>query len=91
MPNLLRFVHAVFAHWISLVGVVLTAMSFIQPWIEKRFPKTRVFKGLWAVGVALLLVALYDAWLDEHHNAEVLISERARLFFQQCGASGGTS
>jgi hypothetical protein len=79
MSDVALFFHAVSAYWMSYVGVALTVMSFIQPWIEKRFPKLKPLKLLWGIGAVLLIVALYQAWLGEHVNSETLIVEKAKL------------
>jgi hypothetical protein len=80
---LLLFIKAVFAHWIATVGILLTLTPFVpqaaQKWIETRMNKQFSPKHLWIVGTILLAFAFYQAWVDEHTNAEQLISEKLQI------------
>jgi hypothetical protein len=77
------FTKAVFAHWIATMGILLTLTPFVpnsvQKWMEARMKKEFSLKHLWIAGTLLLLFAFYQAWVDEHRNAEQLITEKSQI------------
>jgi hypothetical protein len=85
MSDLLEFFRAVFSNWLATVGVILTILSFFQPLIEKYFKWTVSARILWTIGGICLLIAIYQAWSDEHQkavqasNSELLLQRQQHL------------
>jgi hypothetical protein len=75
------YIKAVFAHWIAIVGVLLTLTPFVpdraRKWAEVRMKAEFSLRHLWIVGTVLLSFAFYQAWVDEHHNTEQVISDKS--------------
>jgi hypothetical protein len=62
------------AHWLFTFGGI--AMVAFGLWEKYKHKETAKWM-FWGFAVLLLLVAFYQAWLDEHHNTAVVIAEKA--------------
>jgi len=71
------YLWAVIAHWQSYVtGGIVTALVNVY---ERRTNTVLPWKYyVWLFFVIAGLVAFFYAWHDEHHNAEVVIAEKAK-------------
>ncbi len=81
MQLLWLYAKAVFSSWVATVGILLTITAFIperaQKWVEARIMKDRFsLKHLWVTGALLLLVAFYQAWVEEHRIVEQLENDK---------------
>lgn len=71
--TVMLFLSALMAHWLfTFGGVAMVAFGLYEKYRHKE-PQKRLF---WGVAIALLVIASYQAWLDEHHNADTVISQR---------------
>jgi len=73
MGQIWLFLSALAAHWLfTFGGIALVIFGLIEKYRHKETEK-RVY---WGVAVALLVVASYQAWLDEHNNTANVIDQR---------------
>lgn len=71
------FFGAIVNHWLfSFGGVALLIYAIIEK-IRQKDVEAWVF---WGGALLCLFVACYGAWVDEHHNADAVIAEKARAF-----------
>jgi hypothetical protein len=80
MPAFQPFFADLFAHHLSWIGGLLTAMSLIEKIGGKPLNVSRRTL-LWS-GIALLFVSCCQAWFDEHANVVNLIRDKANLAAQ---------
>jgi hypothetical protein len=75
--SIFPFLSNVFSHHLAWIGGILTIIGLIEKVRDASVPIPRPVIW-WSVGL-LLFVASYEAWMDEHQNAAVLIGEKAIL------------
>jgi hypothetical protein len=83
LAKLFLYLSAVGNHWLfSFGGVALVVIAIIETARKKKVAE-RIF---WVLAAICLFIAFYQAWLDEHHNTEVVIGEKAEVWskFNQC-------
>jgi hypothetical protein len=76
MPQVMLFFSALIAHWLFTFGGVALVLFGLYEKSRHKETHKRVY---WGVAVILLFVASYQAWLDEHHNAEAVIRDKMQL------------
>lgn len=83
MADLGLYLGSMFAHWMETFGGVALLLFALYEKYRKKETPSRLF---WVAALILLGVASFQAWKDEHHNSEVLISEKSDLWthYNQC-------
>jgi hypothetical protein len=84
MAELWVFLQSVSAHWIAIVGVILTLTPFVpngvRKWVEEKVVKKEFsLKHLWILGALLLLIAFYETWQDEYRHSQQLMRENSSI------------
>jgi hypothetical protein len=82
MPQVMLFFSALIAHWLFTFGGVALVLFGLY---EKSRHKETQKRLYWGVAAILLFVASYQAWLDEHHNAEAVIRDKMQLAIENSG------
>jgi hypothetical protein len=79
MSEIGLFLWAVLAHWQSYVtgGFITAVLGIYERKTDKTIP-WRLYVAIFLVTAGL--VAMFYAWHDEHHNAQVLIEEKASVW-----------
>src|SRR5262245_33941497 len=85
MSDLFEFLRAVFSWWLAYIGIIFTVLPFFQPAIRKYLNlKVRLSpRFLWSLAVLCMLVAIYQAWSDEHQKAVQALNSELLLQRQQ--------
>lgn len=72
------FFKAVFHHAAGWAGIGSTVATYMPESLRKRFGLDKEKrKFTFAIAGILLYVAVYQAWIDEHHNTEMVVAQRA--------------
>ena len=77
--QLFLYLANVFSHWVASFGGV--ALLVFEIW-RKAKGKEAHHRIFWGAAAVPLAIGMYQAWLDEHRNSEVLISEKASVWGQ---------
>jgi hypothetical protein len=70
------FIGAVAAHWMASFGGVFLMIVAIIEKLRHKEVNAWVF---WSGAFVCMLVAFYGAWVDEHHNTEQVITDKALI------------
>ena len=62
-----------------LGGIVALLDMLLVKWLDTSIER-RLFTG---IALACLFIACFQAWIDEHHNSEELIQEKAQIATQE--------
>jgi len=73
MVSLFLFLSNLFGHTLAWIGGILTLIGIIEKFTNKALIIRRSL--IWWSAGGLLLIASFQAWLDEHHNVTTLIYE----------------
>jgi len=80
MTNATLFLSDLFHQILFYIGGVLALVDLIATKLLHKPLEGRVFTYL---GIGLLFVACFQAWIDEHSNSEQLIKEKSELVQQR--------
>jgi hypothetical protein len=70
MRNVWAFIAAVFGFWVALMSGIASLAFAI--WLDRTGWTSIPSKAFWAIGIALIFVAFYRAWRNEHSKVEAL-------------------